>query len=334
MASFNGLSIGSIHFDGCAFLAPMAGITDRSFRAMAEKFGAPSVTSEMIASAALGTGHHEMVRKLAHTGQLPHIVQLAGNEEKWLVEGAKIAMDSGADIIDINLGCPSKRVTNGYAGSALMRVPDQALRLIESVVTTANVPVTVKMRLGWNDECLNAAQIARSAHSVGVQLVTVHARTRQQFYKGIARWHLVAEIVDALDIPVVVNGDIVDHTSARTALDQSGAAAVMVGRGAQGQPWLIGNIARALRGDSSTQFVPKQRDVLPILLEHYDLMLSEYGMELGVRVSRKHINWYAQQNGIEIDKQTSRQILTGDTPEMVKKLVCDAFNRSAEKVAA
>lgn len=199
-ASAYELSIGKVRLANRAILAPMAGITDGAFRALAVRFGAGLVVSEMIASAALSTGQKDMVRRMGNSGPLPHVVQLAGCEAHWMDLGAKMAAESGADIIDINLGCPSKRVTNGFAGSALMQVPDKALELIEAVVKATPLPVTVKMRLGWDDDCLNAADIARAAVNAGVQMISVHGRTRQQFYKGEARWNLVRSVVDAVDV--------------------------------------------------------------------------------------------------------------------------------------
>src|SRR6185437_14696776 len=240
------LRIGSHELPNRAFLAPMAGITDRPMRELAARFGAGLVVSEMIASNALATGHADMVRKLRKSGSLPHSVQLAGCEAQWMRRGAEIAADAGADIIDLNFGCPAKRVTNGYSGSALMRVPDEALRLVDAVVAATPVPVTVKMRLGWDDDSLNAAELARRVVDAGAQMITVHGRTRQQFYKGTARWQLVRPVVEAVDVPVVVNGDIIDLATAREALEQSGAAAVMMGRGAQGRPWAVGQVGAAL----------------------------------------------------------------------------------------
>src|SRR5690554_4373515 len=287
------LRIGNHSVHNNAFLAPMAGITDLAFRKMAERYGAGMVVSEMIASTALATGNKDMARRLGKPHHLPHMVQLAGCEAEWMTRGAKLAHDAGADIIDINFGCPSKRVTNGFAGSALMRVPDHAMTLVDAVVAATPLPVTIKMRLGWDDDSLNAAEMARRAVDAGVQMITVHGRTRQQFYKGAARWELVRQVVDAVDVPVVVNGDIIDLAAAKTALEQSGAAAVMLGRGAQGQPWLVGQIGAELRGEEPAA-APCGDDLTALVAEHYEAVLLEYGTSVGLRVARKHLDWYMQ----------------------------------------
>lgn len=303
----------------------MAGITDRPFREIAERYGAGMVVSEMIASAALGTGHADMVRKLGRAGGLPHMVQLAGCEPRWMAEGARIAEGAGADIVDINFGCPAKRVTNGYAGSALMRVPDQALAIVEAVAGATSLPVTVKMRLGWDDESLNAPQIARLAVSAGAQMITVHGRTRQQFYKGTARWELVRTVVEAVPVPVVVNGDITDAEKASEALNQSGAAAVMLGRGAQGQPWRVGQIGAVLAGKSPGE-APRDAELIALIREHYEEMLVEYGTEVGLRAARKHLDWYAEAAALNLDKPTRTALLNNDQPAAVIDLIGRVFS--------
>jgi nifR3 family TIM-barrel protein len=318
------LSIGSHSVRNNAFLAPMAGITDRPFRKIAERFGAGMVVSEMIASSALNAGNQEMIRRLGKPGTLPHMVQLAGCEAEWMAKGAKIAHEAGADIIDINFGCPSKRVTNGFAGSALMRVPDHAMTLIDAVVSATPLPVTVKMRLGWDDESLNAPEMARRAVDAGVQMITVHGRTRQQFYKGQARWELVRAVVEAVSVPVVVNGDIVDLASAREALEQSGAAAVMLGRGAQGRPWAVGQIGAELNGASSPD-APTSAELVALITEQYEEMLSDYGTAVGLRAARKHLDWYAEAADLNLDKPTRTALLNSETPAEVIAMIDTVF---------
>lgn len=319
------LSIGNHPVRNNAFLAPMAGITDRPFRRIAERFGAGMVVSEMIASSALNAGNQDMVRRLGKPGSLPHMVQLAGCEAEWMAKGARIAHDAGADIIDINFGCPSKRVTNGFAGSALMRVPDHAMTLIDAVVGATPLPVTVKMRLGWDDESLNAPEMARRAVDAGVKMITVHGRTRQQFYKGQARWELVRAVVDAVDVPVVVNGDIVDLASAREALELSGAAAVMLGRGAQGRPWAVGQIGAELNGEPIPE-APEGAQLVAIIVEQYEQMLSDYGVAVGLRAARKHLDWYAEAAGLNLDKPTRTALLNNETPAEVITMIETVFS--------
>ena len=326
------LSIGGQAIRNRAFLAPMAGITDRPMRMLAARYGAGLVVSEMIASAALTTGHHEMVRKLARSPGLPHMIQLAGCEAEWMARAAKIAEDAGADIIDINFGCPAKRVTNGYAGSALMRVPDLAQSLVEAVVGATSLPVTVKMRLGWDDASLNAPDIARRAVEAGAQMITVHGRTRQQFYKGPARWELVRAVVEAVDVPVVVNGDITGLDAAGEALQQSGAAAVMIGRGAQGQPWVVGQIAAGLAGEGG-RATPVGAELTAIVIEHYEGVLSEYGVDVGVRAARKHLDWYLEASGIGVPKQTRRDLMEAPAPAEAIGLIEAIFGGEMQEAA-
>lgn len=310
----------------------MAGITDRPMRMLAARYGAGLVVSEMIASAALTTGHHDMVRKMAPSPGLPHMVQLAGCEAGWMSEAARIAEDGGADIIDINFGCPAKRVTNGYAGSALMRVPDLAQSLVEAVVGATSRPVTVKMRLGWDDDSLNAPEIARRAVEAGAQMITVHGRTRQQFYKGEARWELVRAVVEAVPVPVVVNGDITDLTRAEEALRLSGAAAVMIGRGAQGQPWVVGQIGAELSGKTAA-VAPKGTELIHIIVQHYEDMLSDYGTQVGIRAARKHLDWYLEAADLPVDKAARRLMIESQDPAQVIGMIEQLFSSSVREAA-
>src|SRR5918993_125405 len=242
------LRVGAIQVDGAAWLAPLSGVTDAGFRRIARRFGAGAVVSGMVASDQLVAGSEEARLRAEGDGIAPHIVQLAGCAPAWMAEAARLAAGSGADVIDINMGCPAKRVVGGFAGSALMRDLDAAERLIAATVRAVSVPVTVKMRLGWDDGSRNAADLARRAASVGVRAVTVHGRTRRQLYKGQADWPAIAEVVRAVRIPVIANGDIRSLADARRCLAVSGAAGVMIGRAAIGRPWLVGAIAAALAG--------------------------------------------------------------------------------------
>ncbi|HWA22112.1 MAG TPA: tRNA dihydrouridine synthase DusB [Caulobacterales bacterium] len=278
-----------LRLGGRVLLAPMAGVTDWPFRRQAVRFGAPYVVAEMTAGAQLAQAQPDAMRRLARApGDAPLVIQLAGREETWMARGAQIAQDHGADVIDINMGCPARQVTNGYSGSALMREPDHALRLIEAVVRVARVPVTLKMRLGWDCGALNAPDIARRAEAAGVAMIVVHGRTRQQFYKGAADWRAISATAGAVSIPVIANGDIRNAADARRALALSGAAGVMIGRAAQGRPWLPAAIERALDSDGEI-IAPSRRAILESLLDLQEDAHDFYGPKHGVRIARKHI---------------------------------------------
>ncbi|HKQ96206.1 MAG TPA: tRNA dihydrouridine synthase DusB [Aestuariivirgaceae bacterium] len=286
-----GIRIGPIETPNRVFLAPMSGVTDEPFRRVAHELGAGLVVSEMVASEELVRQRPDMVRRAQGKDAVsPFVIQLAGREERWMAEGARIAQDLGADIIDINMGCPAREVTGGLSGSALMRDPVHALRLIAATVAASKVPVTLKMRLGWDDASRNAAELARAAEALGIALVTVHGRTRCQFYKGKADWKAIRKVRDAISIPLIANGDLIGEVDARRMLAESGADGVMMGRGAYGRPWALGILAAALEGHSlDGPGVVAQGEIVE---RHYEAMLSHYPGTHGIRVARKHLGWY------------------------------------------
>ncbi len=325
------ISLAQLKLDPPVFLAPLAGITDLPFRNLVSSFGAGLVVSEMVAS-------QEMVQAKASTraraelgfGVANTSVQLAGREAYWMAEAAKLAEGQGARIIDINMGCPAKKVVNGYSGSALLRDLDHALTLIEAVVGAVTVPVTLKTRLGWDDELMNAPELARRAEAAGIQMITIHGRTRCQFYKGKADWAAIRAVKDSVSIPVIANGDITDADAAQTALAQSGADGVMVGRGAQGRPWILQQIAHDLFGAEAPE-VPKGAALVDMIGAHYIAMLDFYGTPLGLKTARKHLGWYMDDAGTDLALR--REVLTASTPDQVLRLIPAAMTTPAEMAA-
>ena len=335
--SMKTLTIGRYQLANPAVLAPMSGVTDLPFRRLAARYGAGMVVSEMVASESFVKGDAETQMRAEAQDKGLHVVQLAGREARWMGEAAKVIAGLGADVIDINMGCPAKKVTSGYSGSSLMRDLDHALTLVDATVAAVDVPVTLKMRLGWDDKNLNAPELARRAEAAGVQLITVHGRTRCQFYKGKADWRAIAAVKDAISVPLIANGDCKSAEDALRMLELSGADGVMIGRGAYGRPWLPGHIGHFLASGEQLD-APTGTELAELVAEHYEAILSHYGERQGVRIARKHLGWYldetASAGAADIPGSVRKTLMTSNQPSEVIRLASDWLSSSNKRTAA
>ncbi len=325
------LQIGPVSISDPVILAPMSGVTDLPFRRLVKAHGAGLVVSEMIASRAMvQVSRRTRLMATNCAEEAPMAVQLAGCEPEVMAEAAKLNQDRGAAIIDINFGCPAKKVTSGYAGSALMRDERAAARILEATVEAVDLPVTLKMRTGWDDASRNAPRLARIAEDCGIRMVAVHGRTRCQFYKGRADWEFIREIKDSVTIPVIGNGDVCSVDDAAALLAASGADGVMIGRGAQGRPWFLRQVSHFLRTGERLPD-PPVAERMETLLDHYDSMVSHYGTETGLRVARKHIGWYTK--GLPRSAEFRQRVFRMTEPEAVRASIRAMFEAAGEAMA-
>lgn len=332
MARLTPIVIGPATIDMPVILAPMTGVTDMPFRTLVRRYGSGLNVTEMIASPAMIRQTRQSLQKAAwHATEEPVSMQLAGCDPAEMAEAAKLNADRGAAIIDINMGCPVKKVVNGDAGSALMRDLPLAAAIIDATVKAVKVPVTLKMRMGWDHGSLNAPELARIAEDLGVRMITVHGRTRCQMYKGSADWTFVGSVKQATSLPVIVNGDICSLEDARTALAQSGADGVMIGRGAYGQPWLLGQVMADLAHDGHRPD-PSMDEQLDLILEQYDSMQSLYGVQTGVNLARKHIGWYTK--GLTGSAEFRNRVNMQDDPRVVTQMLQDFYSPWLARTAA
>ncbi len=328
----NPIHIGKVELRSRVLVAPMSGVTDLPFRKVLAKFQPGLVVSEMVAGDRLANGEADSLARAAGSADIhPLAIQLVGHDPDWMGVGAKLCEEAGAHIIDINMGCPARKVVGGQSGSALMRNLDHAMAMIETTIASTNLPVTLKMRLGWDDDSLNAAELAQRAEAAGIHMVVVHGRTRCQFYEGEADWGAVKAVKDAVTIPVIVNGDIDSAETARRALERSGADGVMIGRALTGRPWLLTEIISAV--DGVTLPMPTFEQKADIATEHYRDILNFYGERKGLRVARKHVAGYLEHAPAKLEEAARREALSTQDIEVVLRVLRKAFLSQTEKAA-